>query len=582
MDSYGLTDLIEVGLLQKIQDSFAAATRFHVLTSDALGQPVTRHSHPTPLCALLECETLQRAVGRPLDPEAARAWAPTPQQAMGLVNFVEPIRLDGHCLGSIEMAALLGPGDPPADVLAALGQQLGRGVDEVRAMVRESTAASADGVDLARDLLRSIAETLSDLCRRNADSQRRVRELSTLRDVSRLLTGTTDLQERLDLLTRITTEALGYKGCLIRLLDEAEGRLRVKSVHNLSRRYLDKGPVHLADSALHREVAAGGVVAVADMANDPRSLYPRECAEEGLRSCLCVALRSKGRIIGTIRGYTASRHDFTKDETRLFEAIANQAASAIENATLYDRALRAQALDRQLAAAAEIQRHLIPASDPAIPGFDIASRYIPYHEVGGDLFDFVPIQDQHLGIAVADVSGKGIPGAILMAATRASLRGHIDTVYAARDIVAQANRSLCRDIGEDQFVTLFYGALDTQSRRFTYCNAGHSAPLLFRGGQHCGLKEGGLVLGVLADTEYEEHQFTLLPGDVVVFYTDGLTETMSPADQTFGTPRLIEAVRPHVERPAVDILDAVCNAVRDFARGVPPRDDFTIIVLKVL
>ena len=89
MDSYGLTDLIEVGLLQKIQDSFAAATRFHVLTSDALGQPVTRHSHPTPLCALLECETLQRAVGRPLDPEAARAWAATPQQAMGLVNFVD-------------------------------------------------------------------------------------------------------------------------------------------------------------------------------------------------------------------------------------------------------------------------------------------------------------------------------------------------------------------------------------------------------------------------------------------------------------------------------------------------------------
>lgn len=581
MDTFRLTDLIDVEVLQKIQDSFAAATHLHVLTRDAAGQTVTRHSHPTPLCDVIDWQVLRKIFGEPIDAEAARAWQPTPERPMGVVNFVEPIEFDRQCIGSIEMIALLGRGEPPPDALSILSQEVELEADVLRQLVRESTAAGAEQVDAARGLLRSIAGVLSDLCRRHAESQRQVRELSTLREVASLLTSTTDLQERLDLLTRITTEALGVKGCLIRLLDEDGDELLVKSVHNLSRAYLEKGPVRLADSAMDQEALREGVAIVADVIHDPRSLYPREAAQEGLCSMLCVPLRNKGRAIGTIRAYTAQPHEFTEDEVRLFEAIASHAASAIENAALYERALRAQALDTELAAAGEIQRHLLPASDPAIPGFQIASRYVPHGTVGGDFYDFVPIQDHHLGIAIADVAGKGIPGAILMAATRAVLRGHIDTVYAARDIVTQANRSLCRDIAEDQFVTLFYAALDTANRRLTYCNAGHVAPILFRDSSHCALVEGGLVLGVEPDTPYEERQFTLETGDVLVFYTDGLTETMDPEGNTFGGRRLVEVTRPHVGSSASLILDTIWKAVRDFARGAPAHDDFTIIVLKV-
>jgi sigma-B regulation protein RsbU (phosphoserine phosphatase) len=391
-----------------------------------------------------------------------------------------------------------------------------------------------------------------------------------------------DLQGRLDLLTRITTEALGVKGCLIRLLDEHNGELNVKSVYNLSRRYLEKGPVNLADSAVDQEALLGRVVYSPDVTRDPRTLYPRESADEGLCSSLCVALRSKGRAIGTIRVYTAQPYEFSEDDLRLFEAIANQAAAALENAALYEEVLRAQALDQELATAAQIQGHLLPATAPVLPGFDIAFRYVPFGTVGGDFFDFVPIQNQHLGLVIADVAGKGVPGAILMAATRAILRGHIETVYQARDIVAKTNRSLCRDIGEDQFVTLFYGALDTVSRRLTYCNAGHAAPLIFRDGQHCELVEGGLVLGVDPLAAYEERQFTLHVGDVLVFYTDGLTETPNRAGEPFGRPRIIEGLLPHLAEPAQALLDRMWHALREFASGAPPRDDFTIIVLKVL
>ena len=582
MDAIRLTDLIDGDILQKMQDSFAAALRLRVLTRDAAGRPVTRPSEPTRIAELIDCATLRDECGPPLTPEDAKKWLDSGDGPLALVRVVEPIGVEGACLGSIEITVLLARGSLAPACLSRLQDEAGHNPEELLALLAERATWTPERLDSVHDMLRSIAGLLSDMCQRGYDSNRRLRELSTLYDVSTMLTRTMDLQQRLDILTRVTTRTLGVKGCLIRLLDEANGELLVKSVYNLSQRYLEKGPVNLADSAVDQEAIAGHTITIPDVTRDPRTLYPRETAAEGLVSMLCVSLRSRGHDIGTIRVYTGQPHEFADDEVRLFQAIANQAAVAIENAAFYDEALRAQALDKEMAAAAQVQRHLLPEAAPKIPGFDIASRYVPFELVGGDFFDFVPIQDKHLGIAIADVSGKGVPGAILMAATRAVLRGHIETVYKAGDIVAQANRSLCRDIAEEQFVTLFYGALDTVTRRFTYCNAGHSPPLLFRDGEHCELVEGGLILGVLPDADYDESQFHLSRGDVLLFYTDGLTETMNPEHGTFGRQRVIDAVAGRLAGPAEQILDRVWHAVRDFARGAPPRDDFTIIVLKVL
>ena len=582
MHSVRLTELVDVEVLQKIQDSFAAATRLHLVTRDGAGAAVTRPSRPTQLCTLLDGRELQELCGAPLEADAALAWAPSDERPFALVRLRRPIEVAGDGLGFLEMTGLLARGDLAPDLAARTGERLGLTADELGRVLGESWLRRPEAVNAAAELLRSLADVLSELCRRGAESRRQLRELAALWDVSVLLTQTTGLQECLDLITRTTTETLGVKGCLIRLLDEGSGELNIKSVYNLSQRYLEKGPVNLADSAVDQDAVMGRVVYIPDVREDPRTLYPRESAEEGLCSSLCVALRTKGRVIGTIRVYTTEPHLFTDGEVRLFESIANQAAASIENAALYEEARRAQAMDKELSAAAEIQRRLMPTSDPAIPGFDIASRYVPFATVGGDLFDFVPIQNQHLGLVIADVSGKGVPGAILMAATRAVLRGHIETVYAARDIIAKTNRSLCRDIGEEQFVTLFYGALDTVNRRLTYCNAGHAAPILFRGDQHCELREGGLVLGADAKAVYEERQFYIHPGDLLIFYTDGLTETMNPEGETFGRERLIATAQAHRAEPARQLIDRVWHALRDFARGTEPRDDFTIIVLKVL
>jgi len=480
------------------------------------------------------------------------------------------------------MTGLLTRAEIEPGVAARGGGRLGLTVDEVTRVVDDSSLRRPEAVTAAAELLRSMADVLAELCRRGHEARRQLRELTALSDLSMALNQTLSLQERLDLITRMTTETLGVKGCLICLLDEANGELTIQSVHNLSRRYREKGPVNLAESVTDQEAIHGAVVYVPDVTQDWRTLYPSESAEEGLCSSLCVALRTKGHAIGTIRAYTAEQHEFTEDQVRLLQAIANQTAAAIENAELYEEALRAQAMDKELSAAAAIQRRLLPTTDPTIPGFEIASRYIPHGSVGGDFYDFVPIQNQHLGIVIADVSGKGVPGAILMAATRAVVRGSIETVYAARDIIAKTNRSLCRDIGEEQFVTLFYGALDTLNRRLTYCNAGHAPPVLVRDGQHCELREGGLVLGADPKAAYEERQAYVLAGDLLLFYTDGLTDTMNPEGETFGRQRLFEAVLACSRAPAREALDRIWHAVRDFARGAEPRDDFTIIVMKVL
>ena len=164
MEAFALTDLIDTEVLQKIQDSFAAATRLHVLTRDALGGVVTEHSHPTPLCDLVDCDTLRNVFGDIIDADAARTWEATPEQPLGIANFVESIEVGGQCIGSIEMIALLSHGELPDAVVGDLGRELHMDAAAARRLVEESTADSPADVDAARGLLRSIASVLSTLC----------------------------------------------------------------------------------------------------------------------------------------------------------------------------------------------------------------------------------------------------------------------------------------------------------------------------------------------------------------------------------------------------------------------------------
>ena len=256
---------------------------------------------------------------------------------------------------------------------------------------------------------------------------------------------------------------------------------------------------------------------------------------------LSVGMRYKGRAIGVLRVYTAQEQLFSPLKIDLLKAVAAQAAAAIENARLVAETLAAQALEKQVQMAADVQQRMIPQTPPKIPGLDLAAVYVPCFELGGDFYDFIPLQSDNVGLVMADVAGKGVPASLIMASVRAALRAQVDNVYYLYEVMRRINLMVHRDTRPGEFVTLFYGVLDTRTKRFTYCNAGHPPALLLRDGKVSELRGDNMVLGVDPTEDYHQAIIDLKSGDLVLLYTDGLTDAMNFKQQTFGRQRLIEA-----------------------------------------
>ncbi|HUV38526.1 MAG TPA: GAF domain-containing SpoIIE family protein phosphatase, partial [Planctomycetota bacterium] len=303
---------------------------------------------------------------------------------------------------------------------------------------------------------------------------------------------------------------------------------------------------------------------------------------EGIRSNLVIGLKVRGRPIGALRIYTGEKRYFHQSEIGLAEAIANLAAVAIENAKLYEESLEKERLEYELGMAAQIQAHLLPSECPHPEHFDICAVNDPCRQVGGDFYDYLPDPYTHLlGIVIADVCGKSMAGALLMATARSSLRVQAEHCTTAAEIVTRANMSLCRDTRPEEFVTLFFGKLDTKNRVLHYANAGHSLPQLYRGDEVIPLEGSGMVCGVLPENTYHESDFQFEPGDILLMYTDGLDEARNPDDELFGLERAGDIIRANRERPASEIVALLREAVHTFRGAREQSDDLTLILIKV-
>jgi sigma-B regulation protein RsbU (phosphoserine phosphatase) len=267
----------------------------------------------------------------------------------------------------------------------------------------------------------------------------------------------------------------------------------------------------------------------------------------------------------------------------LVRAFAAQAAVALERARFTAELLERRRLEKELAIAREIQASFLPQSSPQIPGFDIAGATQSHDQVGGDYYDFIPIAETRLGLAIADVSGKGIPAALLMAGFRMSLLAEIRNDFAIRAVMRKVNSLLYESMDRDKFVTAFYGVLDHRNRVLTFSNGGHNPPILLRrGGGVEYLLDGGVALGVLKEAEYDDRPVVLFPGDVLVLYTDGISEAESTTSEQFGTQRLEQTVERLSAGTAQEIVDGLIAAVKEWAGERGPNDDLTLIVLKTL
>lgn len=561
-----LTDFLDLRSLQEVQDSFAALTRLTTTIRDAQGRQITARSEPTaPSDAVLT------------------SWPPAISPASFETDgLAAPIVVEGHTLGSISLERQGPGGKSQAGRERFRAAALSMGVAEKDADALIAAAEEAYGPNRAGSvqLVYLMANSLARLCYQEYQLRRRVEQLSTLYELSKVLSGHRDLKQVLDTAARSAAEALGVRGAFIRMLDDQGRELLPGAVYNLSQAYLDKGPILVEHSELFKQALAGQVVYIADMATDARIIYPEDARREGLVSFLCAAMVFRDEPIGVLQLYASQHREFSDDEISLLKAVAQILAAAIQHARLDAQRLEAERVQRQLLMAADVQKRMLPQQLPRLERYDLAARYVPSFELSGDFYDFIDLQG-NLGIAVADVAGKGVAASLLMASVRSSLRAFAQDVYDIDQIMVRVNTALSRDTLSNEFATLFYGVLDPRQGRLTFCNAGHEPPLLLRRGQFQLLEAGGMIVGIDANQRYDKGIVDLEAGDLLLIYTDGLSDALNFDQHRFGRQRIMKAMLDAADQSAGEALNHILWEMRRYVGLNRGNDDTTLVVVKV-
>ena len=306
--------------------------------------------------------------------------------------------------------------------------------------------------------------------------------------------------------------------------------------------------------------------------------------EQKVRSMMAVPLQTNDRVIGLI--YVDSPHlirEFSREDLNLLTVMANVAAIRIEHARLNEVEQSELLMAKELQQAALIQQGLLPSKPPSVEGLDIAGKTTACRTVGGDYFDFIPFPDGRVAMLIGDVAGKGMPASLLMT----SLQARVHVLFEDGDELAKKigrlNKHVASNCPDNRFITFFMAVANPATGELVYTNAGHNPPLIVRkSGEVEQLSGGGVILGILPMITYKEFTVRMEPGDVLVLYTDGVSEASNSKDEDFGETRLGEIVGKLRDRPATEIIDAIEAAVTEFTNGAPAADDITVVVARRL
>jgi phosphoserine phosphatase RsbU/P len=399
-----------------------------------------------------------------------------------------------------------------------------------------------------------------------------------LNEISRELTSILHLDELLQRVGEQLRRLIDYQMFSILLLDASGTKLQ----HRFSVRHGEsvqlKHDIPVGSGLVGHAVAHKEPVLAPDVKKDPRyiELNPET------RSELCVPLIYKDQAIGVLDIEHTRRGYFTEAHMRTITTLAAQVAIAVENAQLYERIARdEQRLERDLAMARELQTRLLPSCCPSLPNAQIAARFVPATAIGGDLYDFLEYALGRTGIAVGDVSGKGAPAALYGALASGILRSHAVAEPEPAEMLTAVNLSLSERPIDAQFLAMIYAVWDESEQTMRIANSALPRPVLCRGGKAEPIEIGGLPLGLFHDAQYEQLTVEARPGDVFVFFSDGILDARTAEDELFGRQRLQAVVAEHCTRPAEEIVDAIFAAVTGFTAGYEPFDDQTVVVLKV-
>lgn len=327
-------------------------------------------------------------------------------------------------------------------------------------------------------------------------------------------------------------------------------------------------------------------VLITDVQSDPR--FQGELLSNPKfqsRNMICVPLNNnQGKTIGVLQAINIKEDFLNEEMLGLFQTLANQAATALENVHVKQQQLAAELVNKELEVATEIQARFFPQQTPNLEGYEVAGCSIPAKDVGGDYYDFIPNPEpcQH-GFVVADVTGKGVPASLLMATMRATLRANIqnnpnDIVQALR----QVNGDIYRDSPVDKFITSIYCNLDYESHELSYVNSGHNPPYIVRANDHRieELDQGGVMLGIMEEIDLPKATLSIDKGDILMLFSDGVTEATNPSGELFSEERFERWLLDHNQLSAEEMKDALLETLRDYANGSPQSDDITFIIVK--
>lgn len=424
------------------------------------------------------------------------------------------------------------------------------------------------------ELLETVANELAvaiENARLYARVNRRTRHLDSLLQISKTVTSTLNIDELMRRLSTEVTELFSLDACVLMLLDEVSGRFRLGYAAGLKTRkrqaHYDLAlPLasHVAKTLkrlLIRDIGASKLVS-SDVAK-----------QEGFKSVVCLPLRDSGKLAGVAVGFAREVRMFKRSQKEIMRPLGDLAGVAIRNARMY----------RQKYRMAEIlTQRLTPSSIPDITGLDIGHKYLPAHEVGGDHYDLLQVGNGQLGIVIADVSGHDVEAAEYTSMGKHVLRAYAREHQSPAKVLRNTNGLICEDTRAEIFISAFYGVLDVEKGRLRYCNAGCERPIHYAASRQVSsiLEGSGMLLGIRGDAKYQECEVSLQQGDILAFFTDGLTEA-GTGRLRFGSDRVIEAISSSASLGAQEIVDAISDALFEFVHG-RVTDDVAIVVIKVL
>lgn len=406
--------------------------------------------------------------------------------------------------------------------------------------------------------------------------------LALISKVGVALLASVTLTETLEQIVTLVFEAVPADRCMIMMRDAKSPELKV-AVARLRDRAGEVGEIRISRSVIDEVVTNGKSVLTSDAQADPR-FAGGTVMLQGVRSVLAVPLGVGANVFGIIYADSPlSDNRFTEDHLKVLTTLSSVAAIRVENARLTEEQMERERLEREQQVASEIQQRFLPAAAPHVEGYELQGISFPCYEIGGDYYDFIQREDGNMVVALGDVSGKGTAAALLMSSLHAAIHAQADAHDSIVETIQAVNKYLTESIPPNRFVTLFYAELNPEIGRLTFLNAGHNPPLIVHaGGTMEQLASGGLPLGIMADAEFREGRTQLHPGDVLVIYSDGVSEAVNPTGEEFGPTRLYEVVARNLDASASGIRDRIESALTKFCQGTPAADDITLVIVKRL